>query len=909
MLRVYKSILLVVGILVIGYLPRLIEQGYRLIYKSEITSFKLAPPSIACPQGEKFCVKSYFIPMSGNSLGDMSLLVGNIFTPSVWKCGGVQFFSNGDLSNIVSSRTTHNEYTVIDSSSLRKCIGKDIEAHVYYPKRQKKSGLRSGYIMLAPPVVASKIRSAHEFVLKDYKIINLCAMVCVLMFSFLIRIVSFDPSAKTRVWFSFLLAGGAVAQSCLLEVLIPNDGFVYFNRWLAMLTSCGYTAFAVAYFVNGEFKKWCLVLLGSCFFASLMLTQDRIATWIHFSLVVALVMLACAVVERSLKILFAGIVLFSAYLEVNGATWVPVSNVVPSFFAIVIAAENHRALLSFLKITRLLALSTKQNRRLESLRRNTGNLSIVKVFQVQFNIGQISILNVTDPEVIKILQFLGRKHSPNVITLDELPPVFASAITHGKDLVNISSNSKEMESIRRSSSKTNIASEYFSVFPLYSGQQIIGAIALTDYSADYFKSSLNNSTFMFCLNILKGILVDHLLSMPKVESVRKISKMNLLVSEVDFIGCSSAQAIVAFGEVMSNAFGWRVMSGTLDQTTYQVRVVKCHRFDAGIESQLAVGKIYAHKDNKQGPLAICVHERKPVIVENVKWLEGVVHENTSKFFHIHGTKSAAFLPVLDSKNVCVGAFWIEGVSGCEITFADRDLFDSIIQMLSKRLLILESEFNLKASHDSLAHFLPVHLVDSYLAGENVIEVDNGYLLMFDLKGSTRLAHAIGNANFHRHMECFKELISHRLKLHGWTLQQFVWDGFEFTLTADERKKIDIEQLDIILAETFDQWKSAVLAEFGPMPEISGLSYRICYTYGDISRGVVVEGVTRKWALTGNAIAVVTKVEQASKALSGITFADESILSRSKVEWTFLHETSQGIKVYGRVDARSYRKAA
>jgi class 3 adenylate cyclase len=296
-----------------------------------------------------------------------------------------------------------------------------------------------------------------------------------------------------------------------------------------------------------------------------------------------------------------------------------------------------------------------------------------------------------------------------------------------------------------------------------------------------------------------------------------------------------------------------------------------------------------------------VHEKKPVIIPNVKWLDGVVHPNTIKFFNLHSTKTAAFIPVLgaDSSTV-VGVYWVEGVKGAEISYSDKELFNSLIGTLSERIKLMLSDTQLHLSQASLAQFLPKHLVADYLSGKDVKEVDHGYLMMFDLKGSTRLAHALGNAFFHEEVSRFKDQMEMLLRKYGWSLQEYIWDAFSFTLSVDQAKseKTSVQNWAKMIESTFDKWKEEIAIRHGDIEEIGLLSYRVCFSFGDVSRGIVVEGNTRKWTFIGNAIAVVSKIEQESKKLPGKVFCDESILSRSTDTWIMLHTSSHGLVVYG-----------
>jgi class 3 adenylate cyclase len=506
---------------------------------------------------------------------------------------------------------------------------------------------------------------------------------------------------------------------------------------------------------------------------------------------------------------------------------------------------------------------------------------------------------------------MTHKTQPTTQFISELPPIFAHVVTTGNSLIHVHSDSPIVTSLRRKEYQSTAKTSHFTVLPIFAGKATIGAISITDYDSEQFKSSLNYSTFLFCLDILKGLLVEHLLTSPKTETLYRISKLNQSLETLE-PELNLESLIQHYGQILSQTFGWRVIAATLPTADYLLKVIEIFNFDETIKNQILKGKLYAHEDNRQGPLALAVHEKKPVIIPNTKWLEGVVHPNTIKFFNQHRTTSAAFLPVFESSRheQTVGVYWIEGVPQTQISYSDRELFYHIMNSLSEKVQLLQSQQTLQEqtqiSKNSLSQFLPQHLVNDFLAGREVQEIDQGFLMMFDLKGSTRLAHAIGNSAFHTQMESFKKAMVQTLQDHQWTLQQFVWDGFEFTRStllaphSSNSTMIDLHQLVQIIEPVFISWKKNLylISEAQEAhTEIASLSYRLCFTYGDISRGIVMEGVTQKWTFTGNAIAMVSKVEQAAKYLSGKVFCDSSIISRCHHTWSQQHITQQGLLVH------------
>jgi class 3 adenylate cyclase len=890
-------------------------------YIAAITQFKTGSLTLIkdsviehCDEETKICSKAAnYLVQNGPLVSSVNtvLVVGRIWNASEIFCDKNKIFTTGDPKNPIGSRDTNNQFVLVPSDRFTGCRN-ELTVLAYFNQGQKKNGLLDGNPYFADKAHGQALQRFNEFLSQDFKIFNLCALLGVLFFTILIRIVTIDDRSKDRVYLAGVLGVGALAQSGFLEVWLPMSIMPVVGRWLSTLSYCLYLSLSINYFSKNRRLGKLFTRIGLVAFPLILIyTQNRVVTWIDFSFFAAGLGLLAALLDRSLSLFCLSILTLMCSFEFVGYSWAPNGYTAPTFLASVIVLENFRAFVSYLKINRLLKLSRSREKFNAKRKNHFRAPAIIKLFQNQFRIGRITVLNLSDPEIIQIQKYINLSTQPINSLISELPPMFAHVVTTGNALINVHSDSSIAFSLRRGNEKVKAKSDYFTVLPIFAGKDTIGAIALTEYDSEQFRTSLNYSTFLFCLDLLKGILVDHLLTTPKTDALNKIKTLNQSISDTQFSETQSIEHLIRnFGHVLNASFGWRVIAATLPTPDNLLKVVEIFSFDPQIEQRIRNGKLYAHEDNKQGPLALAVHERKPVIVPNTKWLEGVVHANTTEFFKIHGTRTAAFVPVLGNDGTPVGVFWIEGTHENEISYSDRELFNAFMTQMTERLKLMISNSKLSISNQSLSQFLPKHLVEDFLAGKDVREVDHGFLMMFDLKGSTRLAHALGNDVFHEQVDAFKEVIEKSLLPHQWILQQYVWDGFEFTLSSDEAdpKRISIDEWAQMLAPIFDEWKQSLIAKFGELPEVLGLSYRLCFTYGDTSRGIVVEGATQKWTFVGNAIAVVSKVEQAAKTLPGKVFCDQSMLKHCVDEWTEIHRTNQGLIIYS-LDEQITQKSA
>jgi hypothetical protein len=899
-----KSVIFIALIVAtVGYFSVLSPLYLKLFLRNDIySSLEKTLVSTVCIGAN--CTDEYVFRGLTHPDGDSSVVLGRIWNSFSIRCNDQVVVETEGAGGSVGYRRQKNAFNIFPSEKFEKCTD-SFKVLVFYPRSQRKNGFLDSFHSVTSPSFASKLARLNEIISREFQVYVLQLAIIVYFFSLLIRLIAVDEMSKQRVKLAVFLLVGTITQTGLIETFLPFTEIVSINLYLSVISICAYSSLSVAYFLgkseNDRTKTFLRYFSAALFFAIWALTNSIISVWIYFFIFFGVVACICCLKERSVKGLAISFSILVAGLEFYGIKNLPNSYFFPILLAVLLMYENYRALKSYLKINRLLKLSRSRGGSGERKESRFRTNSIIKLFQKQFQVGRVTILNLSDPDVIQIQQYNRMRQQPENWTSKELPPIFAHVITTGNALIDVHADSAIVAALRRGGQRSKTASDQFTVLPIFSGRETIGAIALTDYESTQFSTSLNYSTFLFCLDILKGLLVEHLLTSPKTESLNKIAKLNRQINLHDLTKSDSVASLVdSFGEILNRTFGWRIISATLPNPDYLLSIGKVFSFDPEIEKQVLAGKIYALEENRQGPLALAVHERKPVIVPNTKWLEGVVHANTTKFFNVHGTKTAAFVPVLGPDGFPVAVYWIEGVKDSEITYSDRELFSAFMSTLAERIKLMKADSKVLLSHQSLAQFMPQYLVEDYLAGKEVSEDDHGFLMMFDVKGSTNLSNTISFPEFKSEMDKLKGLIMPKLLERNWVMRQFVWDGFEFTYTSEEEKseKIDVQELLSLIEPIFDQWKAELIARHGESPQTRDVSFRICFTYGDTSRGIVIEGEIQKWSFNSDAIAVVSKVEQAAKALPGKVFCDSSMLNRCDDGWAKLHTTRHNLDVYG-----------
>jgi class 3 adenylate cyclase len=534
------------------------------------------------------------------------------------------------------------------------------------------------------------------------------------------------------------------------------------------------------------------------------------------------------------------------------------------------------------------------------------------------NCARVSVLKINHDNSCAVFIFDKEKHdSPfQTLSLNTFPPAFSHSITMRKSLYHIKEEGELAERLRKKGDYYQLGHEYFSIVPIVGAGGELGAFACTGYKID-LRDDYSRTSFESAVQIFSGYFSRIMEAHSNAEKLNANEELEAAIKSIQ--GLSSFDDIQSLEHslaVFSDIFAFKAFIGVLDESSSFVNTHATFGLDSQEISCLNALGLKKNDVNEVGPVPLAIKTGQPTFVNEVGLIKGLLTEGSQEFFKITSSEGIAVVPfdiptrantktrailylISKSKNV-----FDEYTKGAIMNFVDA--LSSRLDHLSLHNLHGISESMLKASKDGLSHFLPKHLVDDYLVGKEVTESDYGFLMMLDLKGSTKLAHLLGNSKFHIEVENFQKSVNAEVSRHGWTLQQFVWDGFAFTCKWDDEghRKLKIARYKDLIEPIFLRWKSALSKTYGQKTEITSLDYRICFSFGDTSRGVITEGQTKKWTFIGNAIAVVSKVEQAAKTFPGYVFCDASVLTRSEDVWVALGKTNQDLTIYGLVDERS-----
>jgi class 3 adenylate cyclase len=294
------------------------------------------------------------------------------------------------------------------------------------------------------------------------------------------------------------------------------------------------------------------------------------------------------------------------------------------------------------------------------------------------------------------------------------------------------------------------------------------------------------------------------------------------------------------------------------------------------------------------PLAI--NRGKTVTVADITWLYTVLHPLSLRILKESNCRSAAAVPVFlnhsDQKQdretqKAWGILWLESQQSGEFTPNQEPGLRILSAAVESAIARVDYE---SRARGALTELVRADIADKLLRQVSVREEEQGYLIIADIRGSTKIANSAGAETWLRFIGSVRGVLEEVATKHGLRLQFIIWDAFYFTVQSGPQHHRAIPEF-----VTFAREVNAVLAAaFEIMfPDAAaandGARARFCVEYGDITRDVS----NGQWTITGAAMASVSKLEAACKELRGWFFFTEAVLSSANPSYEILKNINPG----------------
>ena len=604
--------------------------------------------------------------------------------------------------------------------------------------------------------------------------------------------------------------------------------------------------------------------------------------------------------------LFYGISLLSDSLKLLMFPYLPTSNV---FMIYILLCQTDIFITRFTKLTKFVALLKWTKEQISSFQNTNSVNSIIRTFSDHFSIKHITLLSYNDGgccEVVvqKKVNLEWRKES---LFRDAVPPIFSYVVTTREPIWHIEENSLFALNLKKGEEKPyKYRGRHFSVIPLAKDSISVGAIAFTHYDEIY----ANDEFYDMELKSVASILFPYIASKIANENLARKATWNKtcteIVRNISSIKASEYKTVNSLLTDICNIVTSNLkvagFIGRLDPMTRQIHLEAKSGYKISTNQLLDKIQYYSVNHNEQGPLPLAINRNRTITIADISLIKSVLHNSTLQVIEDSNSQSCAAIPLIEidcedstsDNNSFIegawGAFWLESNEAGFFQPHHENGLNAISKSIASLLYNFKTLGKSLRATEALAGFVPQAVLADLLSGKPIRQEDIGYLLMADLRDSTKLSRRVGANQWNSFIHLLTNPIEKIAEHYGFKLQNVIWDAFYLT-KSDIKHQTQLDEITELSIELNSLFDFALKQYFGSLiPLDTNIRARFCLTYGDITRDVK-GSLTNSWGIVGQAMAVVSKLEQACKGIQGWFFTSElAVNSFFSPDWERLEIT-------------------
>jgi len=919
MKQLRRHLLLFVLTIVTGYLPRFVFQYTTLISETvpkslgQLSDYEIQNSGETKSDGEFELRRTYKIPMtvvlqdrSEPSLSLNHLGLGIILHKTKLACSptGSTFRTFNDEGKTLRSIDALKIYLTLPVTEIPCNRNQDLFVTAWVPKTLKRAGYTEGRLLIGDPSAIKTYKKLIEFFNIDL-ILNALIIIAISMLfdKLVLSTLPFKSRTPFKSILPFLMTF-AFFSSGLADSFFPFLGHnlltVKIQNSIYLTTVLLFTAFYFTQANKKPLSKYSSISIAISVFIFSILLSNTSYVWTSitvFPLICASCLLVMAAKRRDYTVLFSALALVSDSFKILNVSWLPASllflyyNIFINLDTFAIELRNASSFLGRIKWARRLS--------------ETGKLTLQEFSNIlykEFGIKQRTFIFPESSGACKIVIY--KEQAEEIFYRELIPPVFAHIFSTRETLWHVEDNSSLASNIKKGvRSEFRYLGEYFSAIPLFSNNSPVGGIAVTDYNSDLVKNPTKRLEFFATLDLLKPLITELFYIEHQHTSSTWFEQCNEVAEKIAKLPITSDinNDFKSVTDLITEMFQCSGFLSVLELGTRRVVTRSVSGHTAATEKKYFETQFYAVAANEQGPMPLAINKNKVVFVSDLGWIRQVLHPSTVELFENCGINSCAAIPLRATTDESPwGILWLESKekgffsSHSELTL---NLISSAITGLKDRI---EMHTKNRATTTALAGFVPERILSKLLAGESPKEEDHGYLLMADLKSSTRISRTVGANKWVEFTHNLRIPVEEIARDYGFTLQSLVWDAFYFTKTQTAPESGDLSNLIEMSERLSELFNRAGKKEFD-RALFNGVSEpaRFCITFGDVTRDLKF-GITQNWAIVGHAMAAVAKLEQTCKSYSGWFYIDSLASHQTPSDFDVLDKPVPG------TDAEIYR---
>ena len=820
----------------------------------------------------------------------------------------------GDKRNAGKTIDALSTYQTLSLTQLQ-CEG-DVVVKVWSPKQYRRFGLIDGLMVGGDPLYVLRVKKITEFFRDHFLILITVIFLVISIFNSVLYSITRRKDQKSPVeTYQWAWIGYMLFFSGLLNTFFPFIGGAYeitrVSNFFSLLARIGPGFYAIrsgrskAFFSGANFalKKikfsWLTPLIVSLF---LLEASPYFAKSLGPAYMVGgILFVVASFVCRDTFLFFWGVCSIVDGLKVLMIPGLPTPymmmclamfSVLDSFLAKVRSGSRILDSLRWARET------------VHSLNSADGLLKVIREFADRFSIGQISmIVPQADGNCeIFIERNVGKKWTSEKILLNKMPEIFSHVLTTREALWNVEEGSLMASNIRKGEEKKfKYRGNYFSVVPILYNSMPIAGLAFTDFPNKVATDEAKLTEITSVADLLLPFFAKFISSKMVVEKSEWSDTCSALIHEIKKIEARNIiddqEFIQAVASLVSEKMNYGTFISYLDQSTRRLIVKGVAGMEAGIEKMYRESEFYAVSHNERGPIPLSVNRRRPALVSDLSWIRPVLHPNTLAVFDVSGIKSCASVPIFEgvpgSEESIWGILWLESKEVGAFSHKNERGLIEVCGAIQEIFHNRNAQKKHKITTELLSGFVPENILTKLVKGESVRVNEQGFLLMADLRDSTKLSRKIGADDWVAFVSTLLGPAQKVAEKYGFEIQAAIWDALYFTKSdAHSFSEADLISFSDELSQLFE---AGMCKKFGdPMSEQPYHSRaRFCLVHGDISRDVR-SSVTSSWTIVGSSMAAISKLEQACKSHTGWIFCGDSVpFVEQAVNWDRIGSSAKG----------------
>jgi hypothetical protein len=922
-----RYVLFAIIAVVLSYSPEWVPHYIALFSKNLIVIGSLddfRQPCQAPSQGQGVCYHEYFLPPdallragSGGSVGLGSILVATeIF------CDKNRIATFDDPSNPGRSYDSYNRYVTV---SIQPTCSGGMTIRAWGQPNSTRHGLVGGRLVIGSDVLVSSVARSTEFFSKEIRILILLLFI----FSFLVHLMSSTISSGQAESHPFERYGAAwigflAVSSGFMQLFLPIYERDFYTRVSAFFSFCAHL---------GPLLLSVFLCCSKAVRASqvrqkllrLLVWSGAIAVSLHpgirgfFAMIFLLPAIAgCAIglVRSDYNLSIYSFILIASCLKLLNVPFTPVSHITSIYVAMVLVDLSlrrlslSRHLLNSINIGRKLVTDSETEQGLKN-----GLLDLSRHLRV----GRLTLIELGESNECNISILITNGFSIRFETFSRasIPTLAAHVITTKSPIWHMNNNSEKFRRIVKHGRQLEaFSSNTFSVLPVSDSSNINAVLAFTNYGDDEKTIRRFQENRATAIEILQPYLNETSKKRKVNRMLYHTQKLTDVTSQLgDLREKIQANSLQPLEDVISRALeivlktiGSSGFIAEVHPATHKLNILGIKGYSERLTDQYQTGTIIADPKNMHGPIPLAYSRNEIIIVSDVSKIESVLHPVSLKIIRENDTESFAAIPIQieqqtysdvgESKQIAPwGIIWIEQKRGNELTHAHRRLLETVQAEINCILRILKSGERLEGAKQVIYEMMPRWAAQMMILGEKPTDRDHGYLVVIDLKASSKIAQKFGAEVWGDFIKTAVEPLFSKIAIRfGFKVHLTIWDAFYLCAPSEQRsEQIFLDALNMIVEITDATTELYRRAGFTTIFGDQKIKFyaRSVIAFGDTTRGLT-SSPNPTWSIIGTTIAVASKLEQSVKGAEGDIFTLPSEIPDSIVNSWF--QTDRWVEV-------------